>query len=162
MSGRLGMTGDNVARGDKLVGRVQAGYEPVAKKNDHSGAAAGAGGVLATGGLLGGGLPGTRPEAARMKQAKEGTRIQRTKHITAATKGGIFGWRKDAHEGFLGDQSADEKKYAGTKTSRVNHYHRGVGSGKIEPEKTIIRHMHRGRMGSSRRAASGPSAPRRT
>lgn len=32
MSGRLGMTGNSVARGDKLVGRVQAGYEPVVKK----------------------------------------------------------------------------------------------------------------------------------
>lgn len=152
MSGRLGMTGDQVGRGDALVAKAAAKSR---EKRDYSGAAVGTGTVLGTAGLVGGGVPGARPESGRIAHVKRGTKYEASRHLVSATRGGIFGYRADAHQSFLNRQNADELAHGGKKTTRVNHYLRGQGTGKIAPEKKIIEHMRAARVGSNYALAGG-------
>lgn len=143
----LGMTGNQVARGDAAFAKAQT--------KDRSGTAVGAGSVLAATGLLGGGVPGARPNSGRLAQVKYGTKYEATRHLVSATRGGIFGYRQDAHQSFLNRQNADEATHGGKKTTRANHYLRGQGTGKIAPEQKIIRHMHGGRVASNAALVGG-------
>lgn len=138
----LRMTGAMVVRGDAAVAKASS-------TKDRSGTAVGAGGVIAGTGLIGGGVPGARPDSGRLAHVRYGTKYEASRHLVSATRGGVFGYRADAHQSFLNRQNADEKAHGGKPTTRVNHYLRGRGTGKIEPEKTIIRHMKAGRAASN-------------
>lgn len=119
------------------------------KSKDYSGAAVGSGTAVGTVGLIGGGIPGARPNSGRLNQAMggSGTKTQATRHLVSATRGGVFGYREDAHARYLKNQ---QERLKGWKPhSRINAFERGREAGKIGPEKTIIRTMRNARIGSN-------------
>ena len=118
----------------------------------------GAGATTAGVGLVGGGVPGFKSNSSTIANVRQGSWAKRTGAALSSGRGGIFGYRADAHKGFLQRQQADEKAHGGKTTSRVNMYHRGVGSGKIAPEVEIIRHMKRGKAASGVALAGGTAA----
>lgn len=123
--------------------------EPRRGRRDASGAAiAGAGGVTATAGLVGGGIPGFRSDSDTIANVRQGPWRQRTGAALSSGRGGIFGYRTDAHQGALNRFEAERAKHAGVETSRSNMFLRGRGNGKIKPEVDIIRHLKRGRRAS--------------
>ena len=117
------------------------------KKRDWSGAAVGTGSTVAAGGLLGGGIPGARPQSGRINEVKAGDKKAATRHLVSATRGGVFGYRQDAHDSFLKRQHSDLKGW--TPTTKYNHFERGMTKGKVKPEIEIIRTMRRGRTASN-------------
>jgi len=131
---------------------------PQKKDNSASGSAIAAGGATTAGaGVLGGGIPGTRPDASKLGEwrssgSAQGGRARRAASTARAKApaakaagGGVFGYRASAHKKFATEAKANNAAHAGTTTSRVNMYHRGEYAGKIPPEDVIIRHMRRGR-----------------
>lgn len=128
------------------------------RRKAQGGAIAGAGGTAAGIGLVGGGIPGFKSNSSTIGNIKQGGWAKRTGAAASSLRGGIFGYRTDAHKGFLRRQVADEKSHGGKPTTRVNHYHRGVGSGKIGPEEEIIRHMKLGRKASTAALVGGSAA----
>lgn len=128
------------------------------RRKAQGGAIAGAGGTAAGIGLIGGGIPGFKSNSSTIGNIKQGGWAKRTGAAASSLRGGIFGYRTDAHKGFLRRQQNDEKEHAGKTTSRVNMYHRGVGSGKIGPEQEIIRHMKAGRKASTVALVGGGAA----
>src|SRR4029077_20195805 len=110
------------------------------RRKIEGGALAGVGGTAAGVGLLGGGIPGLKADSEvthNMKRVDKETGAKnswakRTGASLASGRGGIFGWRTQAHQGFLEDKVADKAKNTGD-TTRVNMYHRGVDTGKIGP-----------------------------
>ncbi len=145
MSGRLGMTGDSVVRGDKEFGKLQAKRE----RSDYSGAAVGTGTALAAGGLVGGGVPGARPDSGRLAHIPKGSKTEATRHLVSATRGGIFGYREDAHRSFLNRATKDLRGWRVPHGDTGNAFERGMTQGKAHPEKTIVRQLHRARTGSN-------------
>ena len=117
-------------------------------KKDYSGTLVGTGSVAAGTGLVGGGIPGTKPNsAAWAERPKSRRKWPLNRHVRTAAKGGIFGYRADAHEGFLGqekDRLPNWKPH-----SRTNAFERGVVRGRLGPERQVIRHMKRGRAASN-------------
>lgn len=68
----------------------------------------GGGAVLAGAGLVGGGIPGAKPNPAHIKHWKEpGNRASASR----ASIGGIFGYRDAAHTKFSGESAAREAGY---------------------------------------------------
>lgn len=128
------------------------------KNKAATGALIGGGGTTAAVGALGGGVPGFKSKSSALEHVKHGTFVQRTGAAAASLRGGIFGYRTDAHRGFLQRQQADEKHFAGKPASRVDMFHRGVGSGKIKPEVDIIRHMKAGKKASGVALVGGGAA----
>ena len=128
---------------------IEHGEVSKKEKKDWSGTAVGTGATVGTVGLVGGGVPGARPDSGRLAHVKHGTKYEASRHYVSAARGGIFGYRADAHQSFLNRQEADEKKHGGKKTTRVNHFMRGSGTGKIGPEKVVINHMKAGRAASN-------------
>lgn len=130
-------------------------------RRDHAAAGAAvtsAGATTAGLGLVGGGVPGFKSDSDTIKNVRHGSWRQRTGAAFSSGRGGVFGYRADAHQGFLNRQLADEKGHGGKPTSRVNHYLRGQGTGKIKPEVDIIRDMKRGRAASTVALAGGAAA----
>jgi hypothetical protein len=123
-----------------------------------NGALIGAGGTAAGAGLIGGGIPGFKSDSAELKNLKTGNFRHRAGSLLSSGRGGVFGYRADAHQGFLNDQLKDEAAHGGKPTTRQNHYWRGVGSGKIKPEQEIIRHMKTGKKVSGLALAGGTAA----
>lgn len=137
-----------MSREDYVVGKASRDLD-ADRKRTAAGAATGAGAVTAGVGLLGGGIPGVKPDSSRLKDMRYASPAKRARDLGAAGRGGIFGYRQDAHQRFMDRQMADDAHYAGSTTTRVNHFLRGKGSGKVGPEKKIIGHMRRGRIGSN-------------
>jgi len=120
------------------------------EKKDHTGsgsAIAGVGATTAGAGLLGGGIPGVKSNSSTIANIKQGSTAQRAGAAASSLRGGVFGYRTDAHKGFLQRQVNDDKYFRGAdpNPNRLDSFRRGVGSGKIQPEKDIIRHMKTGR-----------------
>lgn len=148
MNGRLGMTGDGVVRGDAVYGRVVAKREG----RERSGTAIGAGSVLGTVGLVGGGIP--KVKANRLLVDVKNAPARRTKVANAARayRGGEFGYRHNAHQTFK------EHKLTGDapgKATRAEHYAHGDTLGRRAAEDTIIRHLKVGRTASNVALAGG-------
>ena len=134
--------------------------------------ATGVGAVGIGAGLLGGGIPGVKadskagsdlfPHLPKHKKPTPkdllhpGPVIPRVKAAGRMGRGGIFGYRSDAHQSFLDRQLVDEAKNATAgQTTRGNHFLRGQGTGKVAPEQKIIRHMKTGRKASYGLLAGG-------
>lgn len=147
MNGRVGMTGDGVVRGDAAFGKAMTKKQ----RDNAAGAAVGTGTVLAAGGLVGGGVPGARPDSGRLRHIATNTKgkAAATRHIVSATRGGIFGYREDAHRAFLNAKNKDLRGWRAPEHDTGNHFERGVAQGKVQPEKKIIRTMARARTGSN-------------
>lgn len=136
------------------------------RRKAESGAAIGAGGTAAGVGLIGGGIPGFKANSSTIENMKRTNKTtgarnswpKRAGATASSLRGGIFGWRTDAHKGFLRTQQNDEKHFAGKPANRADMYHRGVGSGKIGPEEKIIRHMKLGRRASGVALVGGTAA----
>jgi hypothetical protein len=131
---------------------------PKKDRSASNAAIVGAGATTAGAGLVGGGAPGFKSNSSTIANVRQGSWAKRTGAALSSGRGGIFGYRTDAHKGFLQRQQADEKAHGGTTTSRVNMYHRGVGSGKIAPEEKIIRHMKAGKKASAVALVGGTAA----
>lgn len=124
------------------------------KRRDTSGAAiAGAGGATAGVGLVGGGIPGVNSKVPL--EPTTGSHVKRGSAALKSARGGIFGFRADAHKGFL--KRFEDADQAGP-TTRSSHFLHGHNAGKIGPEKQIIRHMKIGRAGSNVALVGGGAA----
>lgn len=118
------------------------------QKRDYSGAMVGAGGTTAGVGLVAGGIPGARPDSGRLGQAMAGgKKTDVTRHLVSGTRGGIFGYREDAHRKFIKEQQGRLKNWK--PHSKGNTFERGRELGKIVPERTIVRHLKTGRTASN-------------
>lgn len=126
------------------------------KKRDYSGAMVGVGAPVAATGLVGGGIPGARPNSGRLNMARggKGTKTEVTRHIVSATRGGIFGYREDAHRRFLNDQRRRLQPWK-PNGDKGNAFERGRELGRTIPERKIIRHMKAGRTASNVGFAGG-------
>lgn len=148
--------------GSAIEARQQWNKKKIAKalkeKKDYSGNVVGAGAAATGAGLVGGGVPGARPDSGRLNQARgsKGTRTEKTRHLVSATRGGVFGYRQDAHQRFLNDQNSRLKNWK--PHSRENAFERGRESGKTIPEMKIIRHMKNARTASNVLAVGGAGA----
>lgn len=137
-------------------------------KKDHAASGstiAGAGAVTAGTGLVAGGVPGARSNASGLKNTGTGARrVFRSDSsgnppAAKAAPGGIFGYRHAAHKGYTDWAKEDAAHHAKTDAgSRVNHFLRGRGEGKIAPEETIMRHMKMGRRGATAALVGGSAA----
>lgn len=132
-----------------------------AKKKDRtaSGAAiAGAGGTTAGIGLVGGGIPGYKSDSSELKNIKRGSFAHRAGSALSSGRGGIFGYRTDAHQGFLNEQRDSTNYFKDKPANRVESFQRGQGAGKMKPEEQIIRHMKLGRRLSTAALVGGTAA----
>lgn len=125
---------------------------------DASGSAVAAGGGVTTGlGLLGGGIPGIKSNSdviRNMREPKAPWR-QRIGAAAASGRGGIFGYRTDAHQKALNRLRNDYNYYKGKPATRQQMYMRGREAGKIKPEIDVIRHLKRGRLASNALLGAG-------
>lgn len=112
-------------------------------------AIAGAGSVAAGAGLVGGGIPGVRSNSETIAHMREGSWAQRTGAALSSGRGGIFGYRTDAHQKALNHFKAEEQLHAKDRPNMRDSFMRGRGAGKIGPEKQVIQHMKRGRAASN-------------
>lgn len=118
------------------------------KQNDEQGAAiATAGGVAATTGLVGGGIPGINSDSEVLANFRDKSKPwhKRAGAGLASMRGGVFGYRKDAHQKQYNTWKKDTDFYAGKDATRAQMYQRGRTAGKLEPELKIIHAMKRGR-----------------
>lgn len=140
----------------------------VAKRDNHrtaDGALIGAGGVTAATGLAAGGIPGMKSHASGMSNSGTGWRrefkadAKGNRARAAAMPGGVFGYRTEAHKKATKDFEADKAKNAGAKKlTRVQHFLRGRGTGKIGPEYEIMRDLKGGRLGATAALVGGTAA----
>lgn len=130
------------------------------KQGVSGGAIAGAGGTAAGAGLLGGGIPGFKADSSTIGNIKQGSARQRVGAAASSLRGGIFGYRADAHKGFLQRQVNDDKYYRGVdpNPNRKDTFQRSVGAAKIKPEERIIRHMKTGKKISGVALGAGAAA----
>ena len=133
----------------------------MATRKDHStsgGLIAGAGGAAATGGLVGGGIPGFKANSDTIKDIKQGSWKKRTGAALSSGRGGVFGYRTNAHQG-ANQRFKDSAAYFKDKpATRVEMYQRGQNAGKVPAEEKIIRHMKTGRRLSTAALAGGVAA----
>lgn len=131
--------------------------------------ATGVGAVGIGAGLVGGGIPGAKADSRAGRQLfphlpeyqsptvkdlfHRGPIQPRVEAAARMGRGGIFGYRDDAHARFLRRQTG-EVPYKDL-TTRSNIFLRGQGAGKVAPEKKIIRHMRAGRKASYGLLAGG-------
>ena len=136
-------------------GVVHTSISKSQRRDGSGGAIAGSGAVLAGAGLLGGGIPGTRPDSDSLIRAMTPEPLkQRIPDAIRGAKGGVFGWRTQAHKKQL--EHLNEKDYpTGT---RKQAYLAGVQGGKVGPEKVVLRHLKRGRMLSHGLLGAGAAA----
>lgn len=132
---------------------VDHGGEISKAKKDRNGYAVGAGTTVTGLGLVGGGVPGARPDSGRLAHVKAGTKYEATRHLVSGTRGGIFGYREDAHRAFVNRQNSDLRGWRAT--TRGNHFERGAAQGKVPQEMKVIRHMKNGRVASNVAAGIG-------
>ena len=109
--------------------------------NQKKRAAQGAAATGITAGLVAGGIPGTKPDADQLANIRQGTSVkQRAKALVDASKGGIFGYREQAHKQAKREFTRGKRQHT-DKTTKANHFWRGRNNGKIPPEKKVIQHM---------------------
>jgi hypothetical protein len=166
-----GVAAGAVGAGDMAVRRQRERMSKATTREDkRKSAATGVGAVGIGAGVLGGGIPGVRsdskagsalfPHLAEQQKPSpkdllhHGPVAPRVKAAGRMARGGIFGYRTDAHQQFLNRQLKDEAKNA-EQTTRGNHFLRGQGTGKVAPEQKIIRHMKTGRKASYGLLAGG-------
>lgn len=145
----------NYASQQKLERRKEEALSKAKDRTTAGSAVVGAGAVTAATGLVGGGIPGFQSNSSTIRDVRQGGWARRTGAAMSSGRGGIFGYRTDAHQGALNRFEADKVKYAGRKTKRENMFLRGRGDGKIAPEKDIIRHLKVGRKISHGMLAGG-------
>jgi hypothetical protein len=151
-----GMVDLRAGYGSREFGKTELGLVDKAdarKRRSDGGTAVGVGTTVSGLGLVGGGVPGARPDSGRLAHRTRGTKIERTAHLVSATRGGVFGYREDAHRSFLNRQNSDLRGWR--PTNRGNHYERGTVQGKAQAEKQIIRHLRVGRNASNAVLAGG-------
>lgn len=119
---------------------------------------AGAGGTAAGVGLLGGGIPGVKSNADTIKNLHSGSAAQRIGAAMSSGRGGVFGYRTDAHVKALKRFENDVNYYKDKPATRPEMFMRGRTAGKIAPEKQIIRHMKTGRRASNALLVGGLGA----
>lgn len=120
-------------------------------------AIAGTGAAVGSAGLVGGGVPGVRSNSRSIARIKSGTKPQRIKASARSLRGGIFGYRADAHQSYLrklSNKNAWHNK-PNDDLSHIDSFRRGYQTGKMGPEKEIIRHMKFARRGSNVALAGG-------
>jgi len=130
------------------------------RKDDRKAVATGVGAVAAGGGLVAGGIPGMQAHSGKFANKESGTKVKaKPGEYAAAGRGGIFGFRINAHENYLKRKTA-ELKDPGNQgmTSQYGHFMRGRTPGKIESEKKILAHMKTGRKASHVALAGGTAA----
>jgi hypothetical protein len=146
--------------GRQVLGKAQTSL--IAKRNDRHNASnsaiAGAGAVTAGAGLAGGGIPGFRSDSETIRNVRQGNWKRRTGAALSSGRGGVFGYRIDAHQGALDRFSNDKKYFADKPASRPESFMRGRGAGKIKPEVDIIRHLKIGRRASGVALLGGAAA----
>lgn len=159
---------------DYLIGRVEK-MDPVfivskrRKDDEHykTSALVGGGAVATAGGLLAGGLPGAKASPTRLADIKTApTRPMRAKALFDAGKGGIFGYRDEAHVDAARKMKADHGKMKdwdlksdpNTFEAKYKEFDRSRKLGKIGPEKDVIEHLKRGRRASHLVAGAGIAA----
>lgn len=125
------------------------------KKNEY---ARGIGGATATAGLIAGGIPGETSDSSKFDMHDIRRAHRRPKAALTSLKGGILGYRIDAHQAHLDHLRDEETKYKGKPTEIYNHFSRGVGDGGIGPEKKIIGHLKRGRIAANAALIGGTGA----
>jgi hypothetical protein len=118
-----------------------------------------AGGATAGLGLVGGGIPGFKSNSSTIANMREGSKAQRTGAAMSSGRGGIFGYRIDAHTKARTQMLSEKKKHSGDKKLKYGDaFNRGRGTGKIAPETEVIRHLKRGRLLSHGLLAGGAAA----
>lgn len=118
------------------------------ENKDITGSALTAGGSVATGaGLLGGGIPGIKSNSEVIDRIRDPKKpwAQRVGATLASARGGIFGYRTDAHQKAKNRFEADHNLYKDKPATRFQMYQRGRTAGKISPETQVIRHLKTGR-----------------
>jgi hypothetical protein len=129
------------------------------KNHDATGSAlAGAGSVTAATGLVGGGIPGFKSDSDTIKNLRQGSWKQRTGAAMSSGRGGVFGYRVDAHQGAKDRFENDEKYFRDKPAGRTDSFMRGRTAGKIKPEADIIRHLKLGRRLSNAALVGGVAA----
>lgn len=146
------------------VGKSLSEVAKAVSEDRKRGAAIGVGSTLAAGGLVGGGLPGLKANSLSLGsvRSRDLSRVKRARRGLQATRGGIFGYREDAHRRFMErnkESMASARNDMGDKLSaRVNnqdaHLH-GFSAGKQVPERQIVRTMRRGRLVSNAALVGG-------
>ena len=132
----------------KLIPKAVTVVTKADRKKDYSGALVGTGAVVGTTGLVGGGIPGTKPNSQSWGQRPTSRRKwPMSQHVRTATKGGIFGYRADAHEQYMKQEKSRLPNWKAH--SRTNNFERGVVQGKLGAERQVVRHMKRGRVGAN-------------
>jgi len=127
---------------------VDHGVEVSKRKSDYSGQAMGAGATIGGVGLVGGGVPIARPDSGRLHQAKTATsKVGATRHLVSGGRGGIFGYREDAHRKYLNEMNNDLRGWRAENTGKA--FERGAMQGRVQAEKKVIRTMHGARIGSN-------------
>ncbi len=121
-------------------------------RNVSGGALAGGGAVAAGGGLLGGGIPGVKSDYKVLDTMREKNAPlkQRVGAAVASGRGGILGYRTDAHRKVRRGWINDGLRAEGT--DAANHgdwFHRNVNAGKVDAESKVINHLKAGRKASN-------------
>lgn len=132
-----------------------------AREKDDAKASAlvGAGAVTAGAGLVGGGIPGVKSDHDTIRNIRRGKWKQRVGAGAASGRGGIFGYRTDAHQQTIDEfRARREKEKKWVDPDRPGRFNRAITAGKIEPEAEVIRHMKRGRVASNVALGAGVAA----
>ena len=133
----------------------------MAEQKNHSisgGLITGAGGATAAGGLVGGGIPGFKANADTIKDIKQGSWKKRTGAMLSSGRGGVFGYRTNAHQGAVQRMKDSTNHFKDKPASRAEMYQRGQEAGKIPAEEQIIGHMKLGRKASTAAMIGGAAA----
>jgi hypothetical protein len=118
------------------------------KSKDYSGQAVGAGATVGGIGLVGGGIPIARPDSGRLHQAVNArSKAGATRHIVSAARGGVFGYREDAHRKYLNQMNQDLRGWRAEHKGKA--FERGAMQGRVQAEKDVIRTMRKGRIASN-------------
>lgn len=105
----------------------------------------GSGTVLGTTGLVGGGVPGVRSDYSTIRGLKAKSVKERVGSALSSGRGGIFGFRQDAHQATLEQLRNERHRQSGRQLDPHQSYQRGRTAGKIGPEVDILRELRRGR-----------------
>lgn len=102
------------------------------------------GATLAGLGLIGGGIPGYKSNYKTIRDMRSGDLSQRAGAAMSSLRGGIFGYRTDAHKKFS-DKLKSEHQPTSNET-KGQAYRSSHQLGKLKAEKLIVPHMKNGRL----------------
>lgn len=95
-------------------------------------------------GLIGGGIPGYKSNYSTIKDMRSGDLSQRAGAAMSSLRGGIFGYRTDAHKKFS-DKLKSEHQPLDNET-KGQAYRSSHQLGKLKAEKAVIPQMKKGRL----------------